>query len=239
MTALDDIAAAALSLNGLTLQEASEKDRIDAAVAAALAAILAPTRTVYLDAAAGADTNDGTTAPRAVKTPQKAAALMSAGQAGTVVMCSDVVLTAPLIVPTQLQFVSDWLLAAGADNGSVKRKLTVAGTAMPGAGGSAINQIGEGGQLVFYGVELHVAAVPAGNGLGVIAVRDTLQFLSCAVTWDAGLGVPLIQPFSLAKIYFGSTSLPADYPGKVFVNVPAGGNLNNGTGACRTNLTSA
>ena len=71
MTALDDIEAATAALNNLTAAEQAQAAAIGAQVSAALAAIVAPTRTVYLDAVAGLDTNDGTTAARAVATPAK------------------------------------------------------------------------------------------------------------------------------------------------------------------------
>ena len=154
-------------------------------------------------------------------------------------MCSDVVLATPLSVPVTLTFISDWLLTKGYDDGTTRRKLTIAPSAM-NAGSSeyfAIDQTWDAEMLSFYGVELHAGAITA--GLSVLGLRAKLLLLSSTISFDPAFAVPLIQPFAASTIYFGSVTLPANYPGKIFNGVPAGGNLNSGTSLCRTNLLSA
>ncbi len=225
------------ALNDLTAQEAAEKARIDAAVGTALGAVAVPARTIFLDAVAGLDTNDGSTAVLAVKTPGQALALIGAGQRGTVVLLSDVAVTAPLGFVGTALFMSYGALADGSVPGGVKRTVTFTPAAMPSNANPAPNYALSvfAGSIVFFGVNIAVGAITAGGG--IMSTPGRFEFWYNSITFDPACTVPLIYPVNGCSVFFNNTTLPANYSGKIFAGVTPGASPNSA--ALRTNLATA
>ncbi len=236
MSALDDIEAAAAALNNLTAQEAAEKARIDAAVAAALGAFANPQKTVYLDAVAGLDTNDGSTPALAMQTLNKALSLIGAGQYGTVMLQSDVTVTAPIAFVGTALVTSPGVAPDG--SAPIKRKVTFAPSAVtanpaPSANYAIYHAVGT--SLIFIGV--NVALGPVTTATGVFGTTYRLEFWHGSISFDPASTSPLIAAGIGASVWFIDMALPANYGGRIFQGIPAGANPNST--ALRTNLLAA
>lgn len=234
MSGLDDIESAATALAAYTVTKQGEAAAIQAQVAAALAALVAQDRVVYLDAVAGLDTNDGTLPTKAVQTVQGALARVSAGQRGIVTLLSDVTVSSFLAIEARIVFQN-----VGGVSGT-RRKMTfapgaVAAVSQAAGSGSSYAAIFDGDRLEFSCVDLAVGAIT--TAAAVILVTGKVSLTYSNITFDPAATAPLFAAAADPDVQFNGVGLPSGYGGKLFAGVAAGANPNSLS--LRTNVTAA
>lgn len=217
MSALDDLNSASAALNGVVGVMNTFITNTNAQIAAALAAIDATVKVVWIDAVAGNDANSGATAATAVATLAGAIARVGAGQMGQLILNSDLVVTTAAYSWADIQIIS---------NGA-RKKITfdpLCVTTAPGNAFQAGLGMGNGRGFQFVGVDIDLGALPGGtvamraSGLGL--------FYSVNVTMAAGILGALIAPETRLTVNFSVVTLPVNAPGHIFYGVAAGANPN-------------
>ncbi|MBK9083237.1 MAG: hypothetical protein IPL88_14700 [Rhizobiales bacterium] len=165
MSLTEDITGLVARATDLIDKFDAKKTGIDAAVAAAVAAVPGMLRVVYIDQAAGADANDGLTDAAPVKTLAKAVALVGPGRAGDFRFLSNYLFDAarvalPVNITLQMR---SW--------GGVRRRLTL--QVLPSADGVTQEVTGFYAanygtvQISVYDLDLAFPATPVGGTMAV------------------------------------------------------------------------
>lgn len=212
----------------------TKKAGIDAAVAAAIAAIPSGDKTYYVNQLTGADTNDGS-AGSPLKTIDKALSNTPVGGLCTAFLQADYVMTDSITVRGRVLFVSS-------DTSGVLRKLTSGYALSPSGLSNMLHGIyGFGGpSILLRDIEVVLPSAtglnpaPAGNNNCFFRTLDIgaspilpIKLSSCKVTDTAGATACLATAaYTAVTLEVYQTTFPSGMAGRYFIGVTAGANAN-------------
>jgi hypothetical protein len=242
MSLTSDIAGLVATVNNLITTYTNKMAGINAAVAAAIAAVPSSTRAVYVDQTAGSDDNDGLTPAAPVQTLTKAIALGGAGRSLDVILNADYTLTqARLSLPNDMKV---RLRALNGLQGTNKRKLYLGVHLTPNPDTPGLYEVG-GFYCPQYGmttlnvdsIEIIFPAAPAGGTMVDDSYNGLLKGNNNSGPPITGLEInysTIIRPAGSVGVISGirthflalfvktSTFVSADLAGKWVAGVSAG-----------------